>query len=520
MYEVRRGDYCYKIAQDNGISYDQLLRQNPGLSCVNLQVGQSICLIPQSPSWDDWKGNSGWNDWNNNAGARNLDSCRPYVVKEGDLCSRIAAANGLTFSELVDLNENTPNWNETPAMSLSVYFQACKSMLGYFIGGKMLPSWDMEIQVFCDVVRHRNKQLFPESSDKTIDDIDYDKIHEGFAARPMPPSKLSIDVGVYCAHNITVSDCNLNPDWLPGIGVAEDPLRSLIEQDTTNTSASRQIPGELLACWSACAVHGIHRNSHERALEMRPLADTEKIVLCLHGGSYVTGSPASHREVLGKLTERAKLRCFIIDYRLAPKHPFPAQLHDAFIAFQYLVNCGFKPHNIVLAGDSAGGHLCINLVLLLRHIAKATDKQLMPAGVMLFSPLPGIVLHGASLHANTSFDYICPTPLEWPTSPLRLFYKPGKIYNDEYRQEICDPLLTPAFGDLSEFPPTIIQSGSSEILIDDIRELYEKLKLDNPEHGRILWEEYPEMVHVFHRFLRRPESQAAFDSLAKFIASL
>ncbi|KAJ2499899.1 hypothetical protein GGH96_003157 [Coemansia sp. RSA 1972] len=393
----------------------------------------------------------------------------------------------------------------------------CKSMLGYFIYGKMLPSWDLEMQVFCDVVRCYTKGLFPESSDNAIEDIDFGKIHEGYAARPMPSTELSIDVGVYCAHDIAVSECNLDPDWISGIGIAEDPLRSLIEHDTR---ASRQIYGELLASWPACAVHNIYCDSHDRALEMRPLSDSEKIVLCLHGGSYVMGSPSSHREVLGKLTECIKLRSFIIDYRLAPKHPFPAQLHDAFIAYQYLLNCGFKPQNIVLAGDSAGAHLCINLVLLLRHIATATDKKLMPAGAMLLSPLPGIELHGASLHANAKYDYICPTLLEWPTSPLRLFYKPGQKFTNEYRQEICDPLLTPALGDLSEFPPTIIQSGSSEILIDDIRELYEKLKKDNPEKGRILWEEYPEMVHVFHRFLKRPESKAAFESLASFVASL
>ncbi|KAJ2831013.1 hypothetical protein J3B01_005512 [Coemansia erecta] len=402
-------------------------------------------------------------------------------------------------------------------MSWSGYYQMCKSMVGYFLYGKQLPSWDLEMQVFCDVVRHHTRGLFLESSDKTIEDIDFDKIHEGYAARPMPSTKLSIDVGVYCAHSITVSDCNLDSDWISGIGIAEDPLRSLIEQDA---SASRQIYGELLASWSACAVHGIHRNSHDRALEMRPLSDNEKIVLCLHGGSYVMGGPSSHREVLGKMTECSKLRSFIVDYRLAPKHPFPAQLHDAFIAFQYLVNQGFKSHNIVLAGDSAGGHLCVDLVLLLRHIAKTTLRQMTPAGVILLSPLPGMHMHGASLHKNAVYDYLWPTPIEWPTSPIRLFYKPGQKYDDEYRKEICDPLLTPVLGDLSEFPPTIIQSGSSEILIDDIRELYVKLKLDNPEHGWIQWEEYPEMVHVFHRFLNRPESEAAFESLANFVASL
>ncbi|KAJ2358761.1 hypothetical protein GGF43_000601 [Coemansia sp. RSA 2618] len=116
MYEVRPGDYCYKIARTNGISYEQLLRQNPGLDCTNLQIGRRICLIPHSP--DTWNSGGNWGGWNNHndnddydAGSRNLDSCRWYVVKEGDLCSHIAENHGHTFAELVEMNEDTPDWN-------------------------------------------------------------------------------------------------------------------------------------------------------------------------------------------------------------------------------------------------------------------------------------------------------------------------------------------------------------------------------------------------------------------------
>ncbi|KAJ1826932.1 hypothetical protein LPJ70_007618 [Coemansia sp. RSA 2708] len=110
MYEVRPGDYCYKIARNNGISYEQLLRQNPGLDCTNLQIGQSICLVPLSNSWGGWGSGWSWDQYDDDEGSRDLDTCRPYVVKEGELCSRIAEAHGLSFAELVELNDKMSSW--------------------------------------------------------------------------------------------------------------------------------------------------------------------------------------------------------------------------------------------------------------------------------------------------------------------------------------------------------------------------------------------------------------------------
>ncbi|KAJ2358760.1 hypothetical protein GGF43_000600 [Coemansia sp. RSA 2618] len=395
-------------------------------------------------------------------------------------------------------------------------------MLQYFIKGKQLPSWDLEIQVFCDIARYHGLLRFPESSDDNIDSIDFAKLHEQFSAQPIPPSKLAENVGVYCALDITVSDHPINPNSLAGIGeVTEQPLRDLIQKDAAGTT-SRLIPCELLASWPVCAAHNIARNSYEQVLKMRPLDESEKIVLWLHGGAYVMGSPASHREVLGKFSEHSARRCLVVDYRLAPKSAFPAQLHDALIAYYYLLTRGFKPANIVVAGDSAGGHLAMDLILLLKHIS-STDSHtncLLPAGIILVSPMPGLDLRGASLHTNAPYDYILPTPLEWPTSPIRLLYKPGQKCTDEYRKELCNPILTPVYGDLSGFPPTIIQCGGGEILVDDVRQLFDKIKRDNPRECRIVWEEYPEMVHVFHRFLSRPESKAAFESVARFLDAL
>ncbi|KAJ2843119.1 hypothetical protein IWW36_005664, partial [Coemansia brasiliensis] len=328
------------------------------------------------------------------------------------------------------------------------------------------------------------------SSDEEIDKIDFGDLANYFNTNPLPESSLSSQVGMYRSIDINVNDHPIDPALLKGLGVAEKPLQDLIQHDI-NQKPQRKLPGELIAAWSSLPTSF----NGQEGLRLQPLFDEEKIALCLHGGSYIMGSPGSHRQVIGKLSESCKLRCLAIDYRLAPLNPFPAQLHDALIAYYFLLAQGFSPQNIILVGDSAGGHLCIDLVLALRHISsrQPNNQNLLPQAICLLSPMPGMALEGESLHKYKHFDYLFPIPLEWPTCPLRLFYKPGSKCTPEYLKEIRTPLLSPSYGDLTGFPPTIIQVGSKEILIDDIRTLYRRLQQDNPADGHIVWEEYPDM---------------------------
>ncbi|KAI9471456.1 alpha/beta hydrolase fold-domain-containing protein [Coemansia mojavensis] len=372
----------------------------------------------------------------------------------------------------------------------------------------------MRIQVFCDLARHYGKLRFAESSDKDIGQIDFDALANYFHNHPLPESSLSSKVGTYRSISINVKDHLIDLNLLKGLGLAEKPLQQLIQQDAS-TQPQRKLPGELVAAWNSLPAFF----TEQEGLGLQPLFDQEKIALCLHGGSYIMGSPGSHRQVIGKLSETCKLRCLVIDYRLAPLYPFPAQIHDALIAYFFLLDQGFKSQDIILVGDSAGGHLCIDLVLALRHISsRQPNKQtLLPRAICLLSPMPGVALEGESLYKYEAFDYLTPIPIEWPTCPLRLFYKPGSKCTPEYLKEIRTPLLSPSYGDLTGFPPTIIQAGSKEILLDDIRTLYHKLKQDNPADGHVVWEEYPDMVHVFHRFLHRTETTQAFQSISEFL---
>ena len=117
-------------------------------------------------------------------------------------------------------------------------------------------------------------------------------------------------------------------------------------------------------------------------------AADEKVLLFLHGGGWVLGSSYSHRPLSAALGKATGMRVLSINYRLAPEHPFPAGLEDCTKAYQWLLRQGFKPSDIVIAGDSAGGNLTLATILKLRE--KAIP---FPKGAVCFSPRPAPVWH-------------------------------------------------------------------------------------------------------------------------------
>jgi acetyl esterase/lipase len=112
----------------------------------------------------------------------------------------------------------------------------------------------------------------------------------------------------------------------------------------------------------------------------------EDVILYLHGGGYVIGSPHSHRGLAGKIAKDAGMACLLIDYRKAPEYPFPYALYDAYKAYEYLLGQGYEPGHIFIIGDSAGGGLTLSLSLKLKM-----DKMPLPAANVLLSPYVDLV---------------------------------------------------------------------------------------------------------------------------------
>ncbi len=207
----------------------------------------------------------------------------------------------------------------------------------------------------------------------------------------------------------------------------------------------------------------------------------DRVLLYFHGGGYVIGSIASHREMASRLAREAGSAALIIDYRLAPEHPFPAALQDARAAYRWLLAQGCEPGRIILAGDSAGGGLCVALLVDLRDAGEP-----LPAGAALLSPWADLAMTGESIRTRAKQDPML------HASALR-------DWANWYRGEVAaeDPLVSPQYADLAGLPPLYIQVGTAEMLLDDARRLAESARQGGTP---VQLDEWEGMFHVFQVF--------------------
>jgi monoterpene epsilon-lactone hydrolase len=222
-------------------------------------------------------------------------------------------------------------------------------------------------------------------------------------------------------------------------------------------------------------------------------------ILYLHGGGYTACSPRTHRELAGRIGRAAGMKTYVPDYRLAPEHPFPAAVDDAHAAYRFMLeDASLEPRRIAVAGDSAGGGLAMALLLSLLDA-----KHPLPGCVCLMSPWTDLTLSGASAHSNADIDPVC-TLAESQT--FAEFY----IGSSNPR----DPLISPLFGFFNGMPPTLIQVGSEEILLDDSTRLADRLRAAGVD---VSLEMEAGAVHVWQTLPQVPEAIEATDRIASFI---
>ena len=229
---------------------------------------------------------------------------------------------------------------------------------------------------------------------------------------------------------------------------------------------------------------------------------TRRVILQLHGGGYIGPMKNIYRDFAVQYSQRSMgADVLTIDYRVAPKHPFPAALEDAVTAYRWLLNeKNYRAKNIVVAGDSAGGGLAFALVMYLRDHALP-----LPAGVIAMSPWTDLTCSGESHQTNFHRD-----PQFGGTTDNMLHDSPY-IGDADPR----DPYLSPAFGDFSEFPPTLIQVGSEEVLLSDSLTAAQKLR---EAHRKLRISVYYGMFHVFQMaFWLIPESREAWEEAGRFL---
>jgi len=230
-----------------------------------------------------------------------------------------------------------------------------------------------------------------------------------------------------------------------------------------------------------------------------PDADDQHVILCFHGGGYVSGSVAIHKLLCVSLVRVTEMRILLPEYRLAPENPFPAALEDALSAYHWLLEKGFEPENIIIAGDSAGGGLALATTLALRDAEEA-----LPAAVVCLSPWADLALAGASYQTKAKTD---------PILSMKKLHHWALCYTDE--DNLSNPLVSPVYADYQGFPPILIHVGSEEIMLDDAVQVAEKAKAVGVDVTLNVW---PGMWHVWHAtgpWL--PEAREALAEIGQFV---
>lgn len=229
-------------------------------------------------------------------------------------------------------------------------------------------------------------------------------------------------------------------------------------------------------------------------------APRDKAMLYLHGGGYVMGSCATHRALAARLAKACDVRVLVIDYRLAPEHPHPAALEDSLDAYQWLMNQGFAPTDLIVAGDSAGGGLVLSTLVSLRDAGAP-----LPAMAICLSPWTDLAGTGESLTTKAKLD-------PWVTADA-LALGAHYIGGNDPRH----PLISPLYADLHGLPATLIHVGSDEILLSDSTRLAERAKAAGVDVTLKIWDR---MWHVFHCFAPLiPEADRAIADIAGYVRS-
>jgi acetyl esterase/lipase len=218
-----------------------------------------------------------------------------------------------------------------------------------------------------------------------------------------------------------------------------------------------------------------------RGIWCRPqTADSEGVILYLHGGAYVLGSAHAYRHLAGQVAARANAVTFVADYRLAPEGPFSAALDDARAAYRGLVEAGAR--TIAIVGDSAGGGLALAVLSITRAEALA-GTSVDPRAVVALSPWTDLALTGPSMQERVDDDWILTPAMLATTSASYL-----------HGHDPRDPHASPLYSGLAGLPPIQFHVGTSEVLLDDSRRYVERARREGVDATAHIWEGMP---HVF-----------------------
>lgn len=225
-----------------------------------------------------------------------------------------------------------------------------------------------------------------------------------------------------------------------------------------------------------------------------------QVILYLHGGGYVCGKPRTYFNLCGRLAKALNAEVWLPAYRLAPEHPFPAPIEDAVASYEALLQKGWRPEQITLAGDSAGGGLTLGTLLYLRDHGRP-----LPRCAVVYSPFADVRSINPSIAGNDASDWMLGKEM---LEMGRNLYAPRP-------QDEVNPYASPALGDYSGLPPLFITVCEQECLRDDAHAVAAKARAAGVPVTLL---SRPDLMHVWPIFVPLlPEAREDLQRVINFI---
>lgn len=225
-------------------------------------------------------------------------------------------------------------------------------------------------------------------------------------------------------------------------------------------------------------------------------ASDGRAYLEIHGGALIMGGGEFSRVGARLRADLHQVRCYGVDYRMPPEHPYPAPLDDCVAVYRALLE-RHAPENIIIGGGSAGGNLAAATAL------RARDEGLpLPAGLVLTTPEVDLTESGDTFETNRTLDVMLPNRL----METNLMYAAG--------HDLAHPYLSPLFGDFTKgYPPTFLQAGTRDLFLSNTVRMHRALRRAG----------VPVELHIFEGmphggFMGAPEDAELAAETARFVA--
>lgn len=233
--------------------------------------------------------------------------------------------------------------------------------------------------------------------------------------------------------------------------------------------------------------------------ETIPPENKDRVLVHVHGGCYLLspGEAGTSEAIL--MAGIGRFKVISIDYRMPPEAYFPAALDDAMAVWK-AVTATTDPRKMAIFGTSAGGALTLEMVL------RAKQEALpLPAAIAPGTPMSDVTKQGDSFQTNTMVDNVLVSADGFCDAATR-FYANGA--------DLKDPMLSPVYGDVRGFPPTILTTGTRDLLLSNTVRMHRALRQVGTEATLQVFE--GQSHAQYYRDDRIPEVKEAFDEIALF----